>query len=184
MPPAVLNYRTKLRLLQQQCGGRDRAHGAPVGDVQSADAKRAASSIAGQHETFSCCFEHQKVFARQFYTMKIKDDETHPRCKKMCPQKQLERLELTLSCSLWTFPCRPGKGTPESCWCLPFLRPSAHGSVTRGTRWHQTYWQSNPEGIQREQVSLVKLQPWPAPRDHWEHYQTRPTGTEVLSSCS
>lgn len=72
--------------------------------------------------------------------------------------------KLTLSCSLWTFPCRPGKGTPESCWCHPSQRPSAHGSVTRGSRWHRTYWRSNPEGVKREQVTPVKLCPCPHPR--------------------
>lgn len=55
-------------------------------------------------------------------------------------------LKRTLSCSLWTFLCRPGTGRPESCWCRPSLRPSARGSETRGTRWHRTYWHSNPAG--------------------------------------
>lgn len=65
----------------------------------------------------------------------------------------------TLSCSLWTFLCRPGMGTPASCWCRPSPRLSAHGSATRGSRWHQTYWHSNPGRMNREQVSPVELRP-------------------------
>lgn len=84
--------------------------------------------------------------------------------EELCQQKHLRPgpvFQLTLSCSLWTFPCPPGKDTPGSCWCHPSPRPSAHGSVTRGTQWHRTYWRSNPEGINTEQVSPVKLCPCP-----------------------
>lgn len=96
--------------------------------------------------------------------VKITDDKLNPGATsllKKCTHKHNYivqcALKLTLSCSLWTFPCPLGKGTPESCWCHPSQRPSAHGSVTHGTQWHRTYWHSNPEGIKREQVSPVKL---------------------------
>lgn len=95
-----------------------------------------------------CCFR-----LKILYKMKLKAQ------KKKCVRKgNGEHLAyaLTWSCSLWTFPCRLGKGTPGSCWCRPSPRPSAHGSATRGSRWHRTYWHSNPGGMNAEQVSPVK----------------------------
>lgn len=83
MPPADCNHQTKRRLLQQEGG---LSPGAPVGEVFPWEScplclSRALTNgvqaiiVFLTQQTVGCCFELQKVFAGQFYMVKITDDK-------------------------------------------------------------------------------------------------------------